>query len=81
MLPYREPDYGARVGSPATRESGDATRWCEVDPFVYHPMNAYDLPDGRAVCDVTHPKMFDTDRNGPNEGSPSLVRYRSRRRA
>jgi len=78
-LPYSwNPDYGARVGLlPRDATSGDATRWCEVDLcFVYHPMNSYDLPDGRVVCDVVrHPKMFDTDRNGPNEGTPSLVRW------
>ena len=52
--------------------------------YVYHPMNSYDLPDGRVVCDVVrHPKMFDTDRNGPNEGptEPRAVDDRSRRRA
>ena len=78
-LPYTwNPDYGARVGLlPRDATSGDATRWCDVDLcYVYHPLNAYDLPDGRVVCDVArHPRMFATDRNGPNEGVPTLARW------
>ena len=78
-LPYLwDADYGARVGLlPRDATSGVETRWCEVDLcFVYHPLNAYDLPDGRVVCDVVrHPKMFATNQNGPYEGLPSLVRW------
>ncbi len=78
-FPYMwDPDYGARVGLlPRDAASGDATRWSEVDLcFVYHPLNAYDLPDGRVVVDVArHPKMFASDTNGPNEGVPTLVRW------
>jgi carotenoid cleavage dioxygenase len=78
-LPYTwNPDYGARVGLlPRDAASGDAVRWCEVDLcFVYHPLNAYDLPDGRVVCDVVrHERMFATDRLGPNEGEPTLWRW------
>src|SRR5262249_27254872 len=78
-LPYTwNDDYGARVGLlPRDATSGDATVWCEVDMcFVYHPLNAYGLPDGRVVCDVIrHPKMFATNLNGPYEGLPSLVRW------
>jgi carotenoid cleavage dioxygenase len=40
-------------------------------------MNAYDDADGKVVLDVVrHPKMFDTDTNGPNEGPPVLERWR-----
>jgi carotenoid cleavage dioxygenase-like enzyme len=78
-LPYLwNADYGARVGLlPRDATTGDATVWCDVDLcFVYHPLNAFDLPDGRVVCDVVrHPKMFDKNRNGPDEGLPSLVRW------
>ena len=78
-LPYSwNADYGARVGL-LSRDAtdGNETVWCEVDLcYVYHPLNSYDLPDGRVICDVVkHPKMFDTDRNGPNEGNPVLVRW------
>lgn len=78
-LPYVwDPNYGARVGLlPRDAKDGNETVWCEVDLcYVYHPLNSYDLPDGRVVCDVVkHPKMFDTDRSGPNEGDPILVRW------
>jgi carotenoid cleavage dioxygenase len=52
-------------------------RWSEVDLcYVYHPLNAYDLPDGRVVLDVVrHPKMFASDLHGPNEGEPTLERW------
>jgi carotenoid cleavage dioxygenase len=77
-LPYRwTPEYGARVG--LLPREGDASQvvWCDVEPcYVFHPMNAYDLPDGRVVLDVVrHPKMFATDMQGPNEGAPTLVRW------
>ena len=43
---------------------------------MFHPLNAYDLPDGRIVMDVArHPKMFATDVNGPFEGPPTLDRW------
>jgi carotenoid cleavage dioxygenase len=78
-LPYVwNPDYGCRIGLlPLSATSGTDVRWCETDPcYVYHPLNAYDLADGRVVCDlVKHPRMFDRDRNGPNEGLPSLWRW------
>jgi carotenoid cleavage dioxygenase-like enzyme len=78
-LPYRwDPDYGCRIGLLA-RDAADAstTVWCEVDlSYVYHPLNAYDLADGRVVVDVVkHPKMFDRDQLGPNEGPPTLWRW------
>jgi carotenoid cleavage dioxygenase len=78
QLPYRwHPEYGARVGLlPREGEAADVV-WCEVDPcFVFHPMNAYDDADGRVVMDVCrHPKIFDTDLRGPNEGRPTLDRW------
>ncbi len=79
-LPYLwNPEYGARVGLlPRNATDGSATVWCDLPElcYVYHPLNSYDLADGRVVCDVVkHPKMFATDRLGPNEGSPILVRW------
>jgi len=42
---------------------------------MFHPLNAFDLSDGRIVIDlVKHPRVFDVDRNGPNEGIPTLER-------
>jgi carotenoid cleavage dioxygenase len=78
MLPYRwNPDHGARVGLlPRVGDAADM-RWFDVDLcYVYHPLNAYDLPDGRVVVDLArHPRMFDADTNGPNEGPPTLERW------
>ncbi len=78
-LPYRwDPEYGCRVGLlPRTATDGTTTRWCEVDlGYVYHPLNAYDLVDGRVVVDVAkHPRMFDRDPLGPNEGPATLWRW------
>lgn len=75
--PYRwNPHYPARIGV-MPREGGNAdVRWFDVEPcYVFHPMNAYE--DGAAiVLDlVRHPKMFDTDPHGPNEGPPTLDRW------
>jgi carotenoid cleavage dioxygenase-like enzyme len=77
-FPYRwHPEYGARVGIlPRDGEPGDV-RWVEVSTcYVFHPLNAWDLPDGRVVVDVVrHPSMFDNDKAGPNDGPPVLVRW------
>jgi carotenoid cleavage dioxygenase len=77
-LPYRwNADHAARVGVLPRYGTADDLVWCEVSPcYVYHPMNAYDLPDGRIVLDVCrHPKMFATDLNGPFEGPPVVERW------
>jgi len=77
-LPYRwNPERPARVGLLPRDGDAGAVRWVEVPPcFVFHPLNAYDLPDGRVVVDVVrHPRMFADDVRGPNEGLPTLVRW------
>jgi len=77
-FPYQwNPEYGARVGLLPRDGEAEDVRWCDVELcYVYHPLNAYDLPDGRGVMDVVrHPKMFDTDKLGPNEGTPTLERW------
>jgi carotenoid cleavage dioxygenase-like enzyme len=77
-FPYRwDPDYHARVGVLPREGTADDVRWADVEPcYVFHPMNAYDLPDGRIVMDVArHPRMFATDFNGPDEGTPTLDRW------
>lgn len=80
-FPYAwNPAYPARIGV-MPREGTDAdVRWFEVEPcYVFHPMNAYDDGDGDGdtiVLDVVrHPKMFDTERLGPAEGTPTLDRW------
>jgi carotenoid cleavage dioxygenase len=78
QFPYQwNPDYGARVGLMPLDGDAQDVRWSEVDLcYVFHPLNAYDLPDGRVVLDVVrHPRMFDEDKLGPNEGTPTLERW------
>jgi len=68
--------YGARVGV-LPREGTDAdVRWVDIDPcYVFHPLNAYDDGDAVVLDVVRHPRMFDQDRLGPNEGAPTLWRW------
>ncbi len=80
-FPYSwNPRYPARVGV-MPRDGGSAdVRWFDVEPcYVFHPMNAYDGDPSEGdtvVLDVIrHPKMFDTDHLGPNEGPPTLDRW------
>ncbi|MGB8504490.1 carotenoid oxygenase family protein [Mycobacterium sp.] len=70
------PNYPARVGV-MPRDGGNAdVRWFDVEPcYVFHPMNAYDEGDTIVLDVVRHPKMFDTDHLGPNEGPPTLDRW------
>ena len=76
-LPYRwHPEYGCRVI--VLDKAGEGVPvFIEIDPcYVFHPLNAYDLADGRLVVDVVkHPKMFDTNLLGPDEGIPVLERW------
>ena len=77
-LPYRwNPAHPARVGLLPRDGTAADIRWVAVSPcYLFHPMNAYDLPDGRVIVDVVrHPRMFDADVNGPNEGPPTLERW------
>jgi carotenoid cleavage dioxygenase len=77
-LPYSwNPNYPARVGVMPRDGSNNDVRWFDVEPcYVFHPMNAYDDGDTSIVLEVVrHPKMFDTDHRGPNEGPPTLDRW------
>jgi carotenoid cleavage dioxygenase len=77
-FPYRwEPAYEPRVGVLPREGGADDIQWAEVEPcYVFHPLNGYDLPDGRVVVDVArHPRIFATDFNGPDEGPPTLDRW------
>ncbi|MEJ7584382.1 MAG: carotenoid oxygenase family protein, partial [Acidimicrobiales bacterium] len=76
-FPYSwNPEYGARIGV-LPREGGDAdVRWFEIEPcYVFHPLNAYDDGDKVVLDVVRHPRMFDRDHHGPNDGPPSLWRW------
>jgi carotenoid cleavage dioxygenase len=77
-FPYRwSEDYHSRVGLLPLDGGAHDVVWCDVDPcYVFHPMNAFD-DDGAVVVDlVRHPKMFATHLNGPDEGAPTLERWR-----
>jgi carotenoid cleavage dioxygenase len=44
--------------------------------YVFHIVNAYEAEDGEVVVDVVrHPRIHDLDRQGPNEGTPVLMRW------
>ncbi|WP_410671865.1 carotenoid oxygenase family protein [Amycolatopsis sp. cmx-4-68] len=76
-LPYRwDPKYPARIGV-MPREGGNGdVRWFEVEPcYVFHPLNAYDDGDSIVLDVVRHPKMFDRELHGPDEGGPTLDRW------
>jgi carotenoid cleavage dioxygenase-like enzyme len=70
-------DHVPRIGLLAHGGEADDVRWYDVDPcFIYHPLNAYDLPDGGVVLDAArHPSTFASDRLGPNDGLPTLDRF------
>ncbi len=76
-LPYAwNPEYGARVGILPLEGHPDQVQWFEVENcYVFHPVNARDEGD-RVIIDVArHPRMFDQDRQGPDEGPPSIWRW------
>jgi carotenoid cleavage dioxygenase len=76
-FPYSwNPKYPARIGVMPREGDNDAVRWFDVEPcYVFHPMNAYDEGETIVLDVVRHPKMFDTDHLGPNEGPPTLDRW------
>jgi carotenoid cleavage dioxygenase len=77
-LPYRwYPDGPSRVGVLPLDGTADDVRWCEVEPcYVFHPLNAFDLGDGRIQLDVArHDSVFDSVVNGPAESTPTLDRW------
>jgi carotenoid cleavage dioxygenase len=77
-FPYGWSDtYQARMGVLPKDGKSDDIRWFDIDPcYVFHPLNTFDRDDGAVVMDaIRHPRMFDRDRNGPNEGATSLTRF------
>lgn len=79
-LPYRwNPQYPARIGVMPRDGGNSEVRWFDIDPcYVFHPLNAYEegAEGDTIVLDVVrHPKMFDTNLRGPEEGPPTLDRW------
>lgn len=72
-------DYNARVGLLRRDATTDADIvWCEIDPcYAFHPLNSYDLDDGRVIIDIcVYARLFERDRNGPFRDSlPVLERW------
>ncbi len=77
-LPYRwNPEHKARVGlMPRDGNAADII-WCDADPaYVFHVVNAYDLPDGRVTLDVcAYATMFAGKHGGPDTMSRGLERW------
>ena len=71
-------DYGNRVGlMPRDGTAADIV-WVDVPMgYVFHPLNAYDTPEGNVVLDVCfYDRMMDNDRLGPfGDSLPRLVRW------
>jgi carotenoid cleavage dioxygenase len=77
-FPYRwNNDHPARVGLLPREGRGEDVIWCAVDPcYLYHTANAYDLPDGRAVVDVSvHNRNGYRDYRGPDAEDVKFERW------
>jgi len=77
-FPYAwNPEHRARVGLMPRHGTADDVIWCDVDPaYVFHPCNAYDLPDGRVVMDVVaYATMFDESTQGPDNFRGAFERW------
>ena len=78
-----EPDRGTHVGIMPRNGTVADLRWFQGDPsYVYHPMNAFDAPDGAVVCDmVKHPhapllpSRMTAEPVAAREPEPQLVRW------
>lgn len=72
------PDRAARVGLLPRDGIADDIIWCEVNPcYVFHPLNAYDAPDGTVVVDLCRYESMMTDEfRGPfSEVLPTFDRW------
>lgn len=84
-FPFRwSPDYGNRIGLlPRSGEQGTSATaadivWIDVPlGYVFHPMNAFEQPDGTVVIDVcSYRQMFAADTRGPfGDGLSRLERW------
>lgn len=78
-FPFRwNDDYGNRVGLMPREGSAADITWIDVPMgYVFHPMNAYDTPDGNVVLDLClYDCMMRDDLLGPfGDSLPRLVRW------
>ncbi|MFM8530610.1 MAG: carotenoid oxygenase family protein [Ilumatobacteraceae bacterium] len=71
-------DYGNRVGLMPREGTAADIVWVDVPlGYVFHPLNAYDAPDGKVVLDVCfYDVMMRDDLNGPfGDSLPRLDRW------
>lgn len=71
------PDHPARLGLLPLDGAAEDVVWIPLDPcFIFHAVNAYELPDGRVVLDaVVYDCMFTRSRFGPDENPRGLERW------
>lgn len=78
-FPFKwNPDYGNRVGFMPRDGAAQDIVWVDVPlGYTFHPMNAYDTPDGGVVLDLCiYDRIFDQDLLGPfGDCSARLVRW------
>lgn len=76
--PYRwNPSHEARIGLLPREGRAEDIVWIPVDPcYIFHTLNAFDLPDGRVVMDaVAYDRMFDQTSQGPDANPRGLERW------
>jgi carotenoid cleavage dioxygenase len=78
-FPFRwNPDYGSRLGLlPREGEARDIV-WIDAPlGYSFHPMNAYDAPDGSVIIDLcVYDRIFASDVSGPfGDGFARLERW------
>jgi 8'-apo-carotenoid 13,14-cleaving dioxygenase len=72
------PDYGARVGLLPREAEASEIVWIDIPLcYAFHPLNAFDRPDGTVVVDIcVYEKMFEHDLVGPfGDSLPRLERW------
>jgi len=78
-FPFRwNAEYGNRVGLMPREGTAVDIVWIDVPVgYVFHPMNAYDTPDGKVVLDVSfYDVMMRDDLLGPfGDSLPRLMRW------
>jgi carotenoid cleavage dioxygenase len=87
-FPFRwSDDYGNRLGLMSREGTAEDIIWIDVPVgYVFHPLNAYDTPEGKVIIDVCfYEEMMRHDVRGPfGDALPSLIRWEidpQRRRA
>ena len=78
QFPFRwNPSHPSRVGLLPREGASKDIIWVDVDPcFVFHTVNAFDLPDGPVVLDVVaYDHMFTSASQGPDTLPRGLERW------